>query len=129
MIRFLTPLILCAALPAALTGCTGGPASNAKAKPAAAQTESVEALRTRAQAGADLLKNTMIAFYAKAGRMPTEQEGLKIYLTFKPPLVKPEDLTDPWGHPYAYRDVEGEYEIRCAGPDGKLDTPDDLVAH
>jgi hypothetical protein len=36
-------------------------------------------------------------------------------------------VVDEWNHPFAYRRVADEYELRSAGPDGQLETPDDLV--
>jgi hypothetical protein len=34
--------------------------------------------------------------------------------------------TDPWHHPYAYSGTANSFSLRSAGPDGKLDTPDDI---
>jgi hypothetical protein len=34
--------------------------------------------------------------------------------------------TDPWHHPYAYSGSGNTFSLRSAGPDGKLDTPDDI---
>lgn len=36
-------------------------------------------------------------------------------------------LTDPWGAPVKYRRLEGGYKLRSLGPDGTLNTEDDLV--
>lgn len=33
---------------------------------------------------------------------------------------------DPWHHPYSYQGTATSFSLRSAGPDGKLDTPDDL---
>ena len=39
------------------------------------------------------------------------------------------ELVDPWGRPYFFHQLSGhEMEIRSAGADGRLWTPDDLVA-
>jgi len=37
---------------------------------------------------------------------------------------------DPWGHPYEYRvkdEAKRDWVVRSAGPDGRLDTADDVV--
>jgi len=34
---------------------------------------------------------------------------------------------DPWGHPYEYKINGSKFEIRCIGPDGQSNTPDDIV--
>jgi hypothetical protein len=34
---------------------------------------------------------------------------------------------DPWHHPYAYDGNGSGYTLRSAGPDGELNTPDDVV--
>jgi len=39
------------------------------------------------------------------------------------------ELVDPWGKPYFFHQLSGqEMEIRSAGPDGIMWTPDDLVS-
>jgi hypothetical protein len=38
------------------------------------------------------------------------------------------ELVDPWGNPYFFHQLSGtEMEIRSAGPDGVMWTPDDLI--
>ena len=74
------------------------------------------------------------------GRYPTQEEGLKA-LIFDPngsrrrfdvthPLVKGSSLVDQWGnkYSYAYPGVHGPhpFDIYSPGPDGILDTPDDI---
>lgn len=34
---------------------------------------------------------------------------------------------DPWHQPYSYAGTAGSYTLRSAGPDEKLDTPDDVI--
>lgn len=35
---------------------------------------------------------------------------------------------DPWGHDFVYTPREGGFEIRSAGPDGQLNTADDITS-
>lgn len=34
---------------------------------------------------------------------------------------------DPWGQPYKYQGERDRFTLRSAGPDGKVDTPDDIL--
>ena len=43
------------------------------------------------------------------------------------PLLKKEDLIDPWGEPFGYEHEGRKYVFWSSGPDKKLGTKDDLV--
>jgi hypothetical protein len=45
----------------------------------------------------------------------------------KQPLLKKEDLIDPWGEPFEYEYSEKKYIIRSSGPDRKMGTEDDIL--
>ena len=74
-------------------------------------------------------------FQVDTGRLPTTAEGLNILLTPPPNLPTwhgpylQRPAIDPWGNPYVYRTLTSTtFDLRSAGPDGKLNTPDDIVA-
>jgi hypothetical protein len=54
---------------------------------------------------------------SETGRLPEGIEGNKLVLSF----------TDVWNNAVRYDGDDNGYAIRSAGPDGKFDTPDDLV--
>jgi general secretion pathway protein G len=35
---------------------------------------------------------------------------------------------DPWNHPYEFKINGSTFEIRCLGPDGQSNTPDDITS-
>ena len=44
------------------------------------------------------------------------------------PLLEKNALTDQWGNQLQYKIIgKGKYEIRSAGPDGKMNTEDDIT--
>jgi type II secretion system protein G len=77
-------------------------------------------------------------FHTDTGYYPSNDEGLaplvsapSNYSNWKGPylLHLSHRSKDPWGHPYVYRRLPaGGYEIRSAGPDGKLHTSDDITS-
>ncbi len=84
-----------------------------------------------ARRNADTLMVALERFKRDCGRYPTTREGLEA-LVWNPRLpgwrryvvqMRP----DPWGRPYQYRCTEEEARVFSCGPDGKPDTPDDIV--
>lgn len=83
------------------------------------------------------LKSVLDAFAADTGRYPTSAESLDALITR--PSALPADRwkgpymqrlpSDPWAHPYHYTSPAGArpFDLRSAGPDGTLSTPDDLT--
>jgi general secretion pathway protein G len=75
----------------------------------------------------DALAAAVDAFVIDMGRLPTDEEGLKVL--HEPPseagawdgpyVKKRASLTDPWGRPYLYRNPgrNGEYDIFTLGSD------------
>ncbi|MEZ4338677.1 MAG: MG2 domain-containing protein [Sandaracinaceae bacterium] len=71
---------------------------------------------------------------ASANLPPERWLGTLVQLS----MVQAQDLTDPWGHPYVFRRVTGrrprvaisdralEWELASPGPDGRLNTADDV---
>ena len=106
----------------------------------AAQSYRWEALVRTPQEDIDRISRILNNFKVEFGRYPTQKEGLKAliedpnvsgrYFDTKDWLVKDSSLVDQWGHEYryAYPGVHGPapFDIYSAGPDGILDTPDDI---
>ena len=71
-------------------------------------------------------------FWIDVGRYPTDAEGFDPLLAAPPdepgwngPYFKG-DLVDPWGMRYVYRSTTGKPKIISPGPDGRIDTADDI---
>ncbi|MGE5608219.1 MAG: type II secretion system major pseudopilin GspG [Bacillota bacterium] len=98
---------------------------------------SEEARITRAKA--DLSGSLSLAldlFDQDVGRYPTADEGLKALVEdtgiagWKGPYLKGGLRADPWGHEYHYEldpQHARQYLLRSAGPDGQLNSEDDVV--
>lgn len=98
---------------------------------------SEEARMTRAKA--DLSGSLSLAldlFDQDVGRYPTADEGLKALVDdagipgWKGPYLKGGLRADPWGQPYHYEpdpQRPRQYLLRSAGPDGQLNSEDDIV--
>ena len=92
-----------------------------------------------ARAKSDLAGHLGLAldlFEQAVGRYPTDDEGLEALVKstgqgWKGPYLKGELTPDPWGNDYEYSldsSASGRYELRSAGPDGRLNTGDDIVS-
>jgi general secretion pathway protein G len=79
------------------------------------------------------LSIALSTFQVDTGRLPTTTEGLSALLTPSPALPNGPYIQrraiDPWGNPYVYRPLTPTtFDLRSAGPDGKPNTPDDIIA-
>jgi general secretion pathway protein G len=88
----------------------------------------------------DLLtfKESLAAYQLESGALPTNDQGLKAL--WQKPTAEPipdrwkqileEEVKDPWGHSYEYRNPgkhnPDRYDISSDGPDGQPDTDDDI---
>ncbi|MGE3174170.1 MAG: type II secretion system protein GspG [Planctomycetota bacterium] len=81
----------------------------------------------KAQSDCDSIRKSATFFRVKNGRWPAMAD-----LTAKDERGSAyiDDLQpDPWGNAYVLRELEnGRAEVRSAGPDGQLDTADDLTS-
>ena len=75
-------------------------------------------------------------FEQDVGRYPTTSEGLEALVSdpgvpnWKGPYLKSGLKPDPWGQPYSYSMDERNatiYRLVSAGPDGQLETDDDIL--
>jgi len=87
-----------------------------------------------AQSDLSSLEGALSQFEVDVGRFPSTGEGLQALQIAPPGIVNwhgpyvMHPPKDPWGNMYDYRySAQTGVEIRCAGPDGKLGTPDDIV--
>lgn len=88
----------------------------------------------------DLLtfKEGLAAYQLESGALPTTEQGIKAL--WEKPTAEPvpdrwkpmleEEVKDPWGHPYQYRNPgkhnPDRYDVFSMGPDGLPDTDDDV---
>ena len=61
------------------------------------------------------------------GKYPDQLEELTQGTDDNPGLLKESALNDPWGNPYQYQKKQKRVSIRSAGPDGDLNTDDDIT--
>ncbi len=135
-----TIALLAGAVCATLTTFAQSAASTAPASaPATASSAIMRNPSMRASLEMSSLSGSLDRFLLDNSRFPTSAEGLGALVkcptglekTWKGPYTD-KSLTDPWGHPYLYlfpspknKDI---FDLSCAGPDGKPNTPDDIPA-
>ena len=67
------------------------------------------------------------AYEVQAGRFPDSLDDLTVSTESRAALLKKDSLVDSWGNSFQYKKVgRFEYEIRSAGPDGQMNTEDDI---
>ncbi len=121
-------------LPASLVvaGCCAKPAAQEQGKPAAhadaAPVAGDGAKTAAAREGLKAIQAGMMEWYKRRGNLDLGSKGIDALSAGANTIIVPEKLIDPWGHKYVWRLTESSYEILSPGPDGKLDTPDDLKA-
>jgi hypothetical protein len=79
-----------------------------------------------------ILRDAVNQFRAEHGQLPTSAEWLDLLASRDGDNASHvwSGKLDPWGHRYAYRPDPAPgvaFEVRSAGPDGRFDTPDDIV--
>ncbi len=74
----------------------------------------------------ELLRREIANYQGDTKQWPTDLYELNWRLV---PIFNSSEAMDPWGHSWKYTHNAGiGYELRSAGPDGKLNTADDLVS-
>ncbi len=63
----------------------------------------------------------------ETGRLPKSLDDLTAGINDDEPLLKAGALNDGWGTPFEYKAEGKKYTIRSAGPDGTMNTEDDLT--
>ena len=83
-------------------------------------------------------REALASYQLACGSLPTTEQGLSVL--WSKPTIEPipaqwhqqldEEIKDPWGHPYQYRNPgkhnPDKYDVFSMGPDGQPDTPDDI---
>ena len=83
-----------------------------------------EATRTETKA----ISTAIDVFQAVKKRLPESLDELTVETADSAALLNKSSLNDSWGNPFRYKKIDKyKYEIRSAGPDGKMDTADDLT--
>ncbi len=87
-----------------------------------------------AKADISTLKSALESYRLEIGSYPQQLNDLHEqpsdlpdptkWLQLRKDPIKP----DPWGHEYEYTLNGADFEIRCAGPDGKSGTEDDITS-
>ena len=76
-----------------------------------------------------VIETAAAAYEVRVGRYPNSVEDLKSSAGGRQPLLDPKkSFRDGWGHEFRLGIVDGgRFEIRSAGPDGMMDTSDDVL--
>jgi hypothetical protein len=129
----LVPLALAAfALPAAgqqggrAEACTDSITGNVAMTPAqlrAAERQAQPEVVERETYRLTMLQERLAAWSNEHGRAPERLFDFADSVAEVPWL----STCDPWGHRVTFTPRGGEYDLRSAGPDGLLGTPDDVV--
>ena len=75
----------------------------------------------------DAISKACDIYRMKTGRLPRNIEDLTNGINDEKPLLKAGALNDDWGIPFEYKTEGKKYSIRSAGPDGAMNTEDDLT--
>ncbi len=85
-------------------------------------------LKTATQTMLSQVDIAITVYQAKTGRLPNSLEALTVaFSDGSPALLTPASVTDAWAHPLEYKKTGSKYTLRSAGPDGVMNTEDDLT--
>lgn len=88
------------------------------------ETAKINATRTSISA----IKTAVEAYEVRAGKFPDSLDDLTAASDDSAALLKKDSLADSWGNAFSYKRVgKYEFEIRSAGPDGQLNSEDDIT--
>ncbi len=74
------------------------------------------------------IDQAVTVYNTKVGHMPKDISDLtKPINDSKQGLLKSKDVNDAWGNPFEFKMEDGSYTIRSAGPDGQMNTEDDIT--
>lgn len=74
------------------------------------------------------IENAVTAYEIRVGRFPENLEKLTEDIGEQAGLLNKNNLTDKWGNGFNYKvQGSGHFEVRSAGPDGVMNTEDDIV--
>ena len=96
-----------------------GVADEANKKAAKVQIQNLSSFVNTYRLTVGSFPSTLDALYTQPGDLQDASRWSQISSKPIPP--------DPWGHSYEFKIDGSKFEIRCIGPDGQSNTPDDLV--
>ena len=74
------------------------------------------------------IDQAVTVYNTKVGHMPKDISDLtKPINDSKQGLLKSKDVNDAWGNPFDFKEEGKKYTIRSAGPDGQMNTEDDIT--
>ena len=86
----------------------------------------LQALRAATRKSIEAIDMAVTLYNIKVAKMPKRLDDLTVSINGKPPLVTG-SLKDAWGNPFEYKVNGRNFTIRSAGPDGKMNTEDDIT--
>ena len=76
----------------------------------------------------EALDQAVLIYQIKVGRLPMSlRDFTKPMADDEEPLLRENMLNDAWGNPFEYKVDGKKYTIRSAGPDGQMNTEDDIT--
>ena len=76
----------------------------------------------------EALGQAVLIYQIKVGRLPMSLRDLTKGINDDDEgLLKSNDVIDAWGNPFEYKVDGKKYTIRSAGPDGQMNTEDDIT--
>ena len=67
-------------------------------------------------------------YRSRHSTLPTAENFKELVDALAPDYLEEETRLDAWSNPFSYRAISvSEYDLRSAGPDGTIDTADDLT--
>jgi hypothetical protein len=82
---------------------------------------------TRARVDLDALAAGVEAYRRSRGFLPASDSVTALVDAISPEFQPRVVRLDPWDHPYYYRQNGGAYRLGSPGPDGEIETADDVV--
>ena len=73
------------------------------------------------------IKSAVQAYKIEKDKLPQSLEDLTVGINDDEPLLEAGSLRDAWGQEFEYKVDGKKYTIRSAGPDGQMNTEDDIT--
>lgn len=86
-----------------------------------------EAKITAARSSIGGIITAVQAYEVAAGKMPSSLDDLTVETETRAALLSKSKLIDPWGNSYQFaKKTKFTFEVRSAGPDGQMNSEDDI---
>ena len=73
------------------------------------------------------IKSAVQAYKIEKDKLPQSLEDMTVGINDDEPLLEAGSLRDAWGQEFEYKVDGKKYTIRSAGPDGQMNTEDDIT--